>query len=229
MIFFILEALARRPEMVPVVLLAYLGGLVLAFTLHELAHAAVASWLGDPTPRGYGRLTLNPLAHLDPLGLILILLAGFGWAKPVPFNPARLRGGPQLGSGLVAVAGPAMNLVLAVLFALPVRAGVIGFSGVLPPSYADLEGIVQFLCTVNISLNVLLAVFNLLPIAPLDGFRLAVALAPRELAVTLLRFEPYGVVVLFGLFALGYVFRIDVFGSTIGPVISGTTRVLVGI
>ncbi|GIW07209.1 MAG: peptidase [Dehalococcoidia bacterium] len=229
MIFFILDVLARRPEMLPVVVLAYFGGLIVAFTLHELAHAMVAWWLGDPTARNYGRITLNPLAHLDPLGLILILLAGFGWAKPVPFNPYRLRFGPRTGSALVAAAGPAMNLILAFLFAVPIRLGLIELSGGLPASYGDVAGIVEFICMTNVSLNVLLCIFNLLPLAPLDGFRIAVAVTPKDLSDTLLRLEPYGMFILFGLFALGYVFRIDVFGSTIGPVISGTTRALVGV
>lgn len=228
MIFFIFEVIGRRPEMLPVVVLAYAGGLIVAFTLHELSHAVVAYWLGDPTAARLGRITLNPLAHLDPFGLILILLAGFGWAKPVPFDPNRLRFGPRTGCAIVALAGPAMNLLLAALFAVPVRIGLIGPFGGLPASYADISGIIGFICLTNVYFNVLLMVFNLLPIAPLDGYRIALALAPKDLAYQLMRFEQYGLAILFGVFALGYVLQINVLGNTLGPVIDSTTRILVG-
>src|SRR5262245_46332593 len=111
-IFSLFEEVSQHPERLPILLVAYVGGILLAFTLHELAHAVVASMLGDPTAARLGRITLNPMAHLDPVGTLLILFAGFGWAKPVPFNPNNLRFGPRFGTGLVAAAGPAMNLFL---------------------------------------------------------------------------------------------------------------------
>ncbi|MGH2524096.1 MAG: site-2 protease family protein, partial [Anaerolineales bacterium] len=105
-------------------LIARIFTLIIAFTFHELAHAVTADQLGDDTPRLMGRLTLNPLAHLDPLGSLLLVVAGFGWAKPVPVNPYRLRPGPQMGMAIVAAAGPFANLLMAILAAIPFRFGL---------------------------------------------------------------------------------------------------------
>ena len=102
--------------------------LLVAFTIHELAHAVTADRMGDPTPRRMGRITLNPLAHLDPIGTILLLVSGFGWAKPVMVNPMNLRGNPRTGMAIVAAAGPISNVIMAVSFALPFQLGLVGFS-----------------------------------------------------------------------------------------------------
>src|SRR3990172_60779 len=107
------------------VLISRLVTLVIAFTIHELAHAWTALQLGDDTPRRLGRLTLNPPAPLDPIGSILLLIAGFGWAKPVQVNPYNLRNGPRMGMAIVAAAGPISNLVLAVLAGIPFRLGLV--------------------------------------------------------------------------------------------------------
>jgi Zn-dependent protease len=143
-------------------IVAFLISLLIAIDVHEFAHAWMANELGDPTARYQGRLSLNPLVHLDPMGTMMILLSvfsrvGIGWGKPVPVNPLYLRRGPRVGMALVAVAGPSANLVLAAIAAVPIRLGL-----PLPWSLVTLLLIV-------ISVNISIALFNLLPIPPLDG------------------------------------------------------------
>ncbi len=141
---------------------AFLLSLLIAIDVHEFAHAWMANELGDPTARYQGRLSLNPLVHLDPLGTMMMLFSvfygfGIGWGKPVPVNPTYLRNGPRLGMGMVAAAGPLSNLILAAIVAVPIRMGLS-----LPWSVVNLLLIV-------ISVNIGIALFNLLPIPPLDG------------------------------------------------------------
>jgi Zn-dependent protease len=136
-------------------------GLLLAVDIHECAHAWAANELGDPTARYQGRLSLNPLVHLDPMGTLMMLFSlfygfGIGWGKPVPVNPWNLRHG-RVGQGMVALAGPASNLILAAVLALPLRLGWPG------------AGLVGGMWFTLIGVNVSLALFNLLPVAPLDG------------------------------------------------------------
>lgn len=134
--------------------LTFLIALLVAITIHEFSHAAMADHLGDPTPRINGRLTLNPLAHLDPIGTIMLFLFRFGWGKPVPIDPFNLRD-PRRDQALISLAGPASNLLLAIAFALFIR--LIGPIGLIETT---------------ILLNIVLAIFNLLPIHPLDGFKI---------------------------------------------------------
>lgn len=143
-------------------IVAFLLSLLIAIDVHEFAHAWMANELGDPTARYQGRLSLNPLVHLDPMGTMMILFSvfsrvGIGWGKPVPVNPVYLRKGPRVGMGLVSAAGPLSNLVLAAILAVPIRLRL-----PLPWSVVDLLLIV-------ISVNISIALFNLLPIPPLDG------------------------------------------------------------
>jgi Zn-dependent protease len=144
-------------------IVAFLLTLVLSIAIHEFAHALVAELQGDPTARYSGRLTLNPVAHLDPLGAIMILFSaisgfGFGWGKPVPVNPRNLRAGPRLGMGIVAAAGPLSNLLLAMLFAIPFRLNL------------PLPGLLGNLLNTVVLVNIGLAIFNLIPLFPLDGY-----------------------------------------------------------
>lgn len=135
--------------------------LVIAITVHEFSHALIATKLGDMTAKLSGRLTLNPLSHLDPVGSLVLLLAGFGWGKPVPYNPHFVRGGVW-GETLIALGGPISNIIVALLFALPMRIYIFQ-TGQVPSGT-----VYQFLAVV-VTLNVLLAAFNLIPIPPLDG------------------------------------------------------------
>jgi Zn-dependent protease len=142
--------------------------LLVALPFHEFSHALAAYRLGDSTARFMGRLTLNPFAHLDPWGAILILLVGFGWAKPTPYNPYNLRGG-KTGEVIVALAGPFSNLVLAVAAAIPLR--YIGLTGMEAPT------LVTSTLETFVLINVVLAVFNFIPVPPLDGSKLLWAIA----------------------------------------------------
>jgi Zn-dependent protease len=177
--------------------------LVIAFSIHEFSHAWTASRLGDSTAQYMGRLTLNPRAHLDVLGTIMVFIAGFGWAKPVPVNPRNLRYGPTTGMALVAAAGPLSNLALAVIFAAMWRLFApsllaLGYGGRLIPTPIDLLGEL-------ITLNLVLLVFNLIPLAPLDGFSVLRGVLPRQWAYQMERLQPYGPIILFGLLMLSYV------------------------
>ncbi|MEX1018052.1 MAG: site-2 protease family protein [Litorilinea sp.] len=153
----------------PARLLAVAMIIFVALPVHEYAHAAMAVALGDPTPRLQGRYTLNPLVHIDPMGAILILFAGFGWARPVQWNPRNITVDPKLGSILVALAGPVSNILLAVL-------GVIFFA---VTDGVNNQFVTQFVIFF-VQINVLLFVFNLLPIPPLDGSHVLFALLPGD-------------------------------------------------
>jgi Zn-dependent protease len=179
----------------PQVFLAFVIAVVVGITFHEFSHAAVATLQGDQTARSQGRLTLNPVAHLDPLGSIALVLAGFGWGRPVPFTPTRLRS-RRFGAALVGLAGPAANFVLAL-------AAVIGLRIVYPTAVSAFD--VDFsviLLDMLVTLNVILGVFNLLPIPPLDGSRLlSLALPPsRQNVVYFL--DQYGIFLLLGILIL---------------------------
>ena len=145
---------------------SFILGIALAITVHEFAHAKIADWAGDPTPRKAGRVTLNPLAHYDPIGTTLILLFGMGWGKPVPVNPFNFRR-PREDEVLVSAGGAAANLVLAVIFGMLLRFSLV------PEVYRHLAFFI-------VELNVMLAVFNLIPLWPLDGSHVLVGLLQRE-------------------------------------------------
>ena len=170
---------------------------LLALTIHECAHGWVANRLGDPTAKLQGRLTLNPLAHLDIIGTVAIFLIGFGWAKPVPVD-ARYFRQPRRDMVLVAVAGPLSNAVLAVAAAFCFQ--MIPWRSILTSESAWLVLPIARVIKTSVYVNVILAVFNLLPIPPLDGSRVVSGLLPMRQAITYSRLEPYGFVILFLLF-----------------------------
>jgi Zn-dependent protease len=190
--------LFSAPEAFAVIIAAFVVSMMLGLIFHEYCHAYVANRLGDPTARLMGRLTLNPLAHYDPIGTTMILFAGFGWAKPVPVNP-NYTANPKRSMLLIAFAGPASNLVVAALAGLPIRLGLVPFRHLFDGGFlslsdtSDLVGL--FLGTV-LFLNVLLAVFNLLPIPPLDGSKVLMGLLPDDLARQYQRLEPWGMGIL---------------------------------
>ncbi len=155
----------------PIVFFITFIALVISITIHEFAHAFVADKLGDPTPRMQGRLTLNPLAHLDPLGTIALILTSFGWGKPVQFDPYNLRN-PQRDGAMIALAGPVSNLILAGIIAILFRVHVISADSLLGFAFIH-TGVI----------NILLAIFNLVPVHPLDGSKIMLALLPRELSL----------------------------------------------
>jgi Zn-dependent protease len=173
---------------------------LLALTIHEFAHGWVANRLGDPTARLQGRLTLNPLAHLDIIGTIAIVLIGFGWAKPVPVDARYLRN-PRRDMILISAAGPASNLVLAVLTAFCLQ--TIPWGQLLTQQSAWLIVPMASVLRTSVSVNVILAVFNLLPVPPLDGGRIVSGLLPLRQAFLYSRLEPYGFMIIFLLFISG--------------------------
>ncbi len=162
----------------PFLFIVWLISLTVAITIHEFSHALVADKLGDPTPRLQGRLTLNPLAHLDPIGTLMLLLVRFGWGKPVQFDPFNLKN-PRRDAALISIAGPISNLSLALLLSLLLRLSII-------PS------LIASILIPIIFLNVVLAVFNLIPIHPLDGFKIVGGLLPEDQAREWYTLERYG-------------------------------------
>jgi len=201
-------------------LIARLLTLMVAFTVHEFAHAWSADELGDETPRLNGRLTLNPLAHLDVIGSLMLLIGGFGWAKPVPVNPYRLRYG-SAGFALVAAAGPISNFIMALLAAIPFRLGL------LFPAFTSSNDFIpspDFLLTTFIWVNIGLMLFNLIPLVPLDGSKILRGFAPREWDSWLTPLEEWGFFILIILITVGG----GVLSLIIGPPANFLFRTMLG-
>jgi len=185
--------------------------ILFSLTIHEYAHALVAYRLGDDTAKRQGRLSLNPLVHLDVLGTLLLFIVHFGWAKPVPVDPRNFRN-PKKDMLMVAIAGPISNILTAIAAAVILKALFENFAAIPPGSGADVavRMLVWFMY-----IGIVLAVFNMIPVPPLDGSRVLYGLLPDSLAYRYARFETYGIFILFAFFLfggqfLGYFIRVPV-------------------
>lgn len=205
--------------------LIILPALLAAIVFHELAHGWVAWRLGDPTAKAAGRLSLNPLKHMDPIGtLVLFLTQAVGWAKPVPVNPTYFRN-PRQDMMLVGLAGPVANFILAFGMAFLYRILPHFLSGMYPllgPLTLDFGKIFSTMLYIGVQINIGLALFNLLPIPPLDGSRILAGILPSPLAYIYLRYEYLGFIFLVALVFTGLV------GKIILPVIITLTRLFLG-
>ena len=189
-----LDLLERSPAIFALVIGMGLVGLIIGFTVHEFSHALAAHGEGDPTARQMGRLTFNPIKHIDWFGFALLMVVGFGWAKPVQVNPLNLRHG-RLGMSWVAVVGPLSNIILAFLLGLLFRLDLLNPGLRL----SSPESILAFAVSLVIIYNLVLGIFNLIPLPPLDGSKVLGGLLPRALYDQYLQFERYGWLVLIGL------------------------------
>jgi len=171
----------------PIVFILLSISLIISISIHEFAHAFIASKLGDPTAKLLGRVTLNPLAHLDPLGTFLLLFAGFGWGKPVPFNPIYLKN-PKRDVAIISFAGPASNFLLAILVSIVIH--------LTPQTDLGLFTLIHYLLYMIAFYNLVLGFFNLIPIHPLDGFKVVNGFLPHELSIQWMQMAPYGIWIL---------------------------------
>ncbi len=180
-------------------------GLLIGLTIHEFGHALVAHLQGDAMAKNMGRVSLNPVRHLDPAGTVMMLLVGFGWGKPVPVNPNALSGGARRGMATVAAAGPLANIALGILLAIPFKLGHLIWFPALNWDILTLDAtaFLSILLSFAILINMTLAVFNLIPIPPLDGFKVLQGFLPRQMAMDIGRLEPYGIGILMVILVLG--------------------------
>jgi Zn-dependent protease len=199
--------------------------ILVALTFHEYAHGYVANKYGDDTAKRSGRLTLNPLAHLDPLGTIMIFLVHFGWAKPVPVNPYRLRN-PKRDMLWISAAGPFANMVLALLSGIMLRV-VFAIGGA--PHTHSIAGLLTVMVIMSLQINLALAIFNVLPIAPLDGSKILAGLLPAEHEGKVYFLERYGPIILIGLIIFGRATGVPILGSLIWPFVTFFSKVFAGI
>jgi Zn-dependent protease len=204
----------------PPLLVAILIALLVGLTVHEASHAWAASRLGDDTAKRAGRLTLNPLRHLDPIGALAILFIGFGWAKPVPVSPWQMRHGPRIGNALVAAAGPLSNLMIALAAAALWRLRV----------FAGMPAFVHLVVWAMVWLNIGLLLFNLIPLAPLDGSSVLNGVVGDRTAAALAPLQRYGPLILMGLIFMSYFApQLNIFGRVLEPLRQALTQLLLGV
>ena len=230
----LLNLLFRDPlqflVMLPIILVTVGLALLVAITVHEFGHALAAHALGDDTARRLGRLSLNPIRHLDPLGTILLFVIGFGWGKPVPVNPYAIgiRMDSMRAMALVAFAGPLANFVTAGLFGIPLKMASLSPGGAFfgLPLLAD--GLVGDVFGYIVFYNIILGVFNLIPIPPLDGFKVLLGLLPRQPAFALARVETYGPMLLIAVLAFDSFSRQSVLWGILRPAAEFISMLLAG-
>jgi len=199
--------------------------ILLALTFHEYAHAYVANRLGDDTAKQSGRLTLNPLRHLDPLGTIMIFLVHFGWAKPVPVNPNRLKN-PKRDMLWISAAGPLSNMALAFASGILLRFLITLFES---PDRTTIMGLLIYVVFMSLQINLALAIFNILPIAPLDGSKILSGLLPAGFGKMFYILERYGPFILLGLIIFGRATGVSILGGIIWPFVKFFSNIFAGI
>ncbi len=205
-----------------ITLLMWLPIIIFSLSFHEAAHGYVAYRLGDPTARNFGRVTLNPLKHLDPFGFLSMLIIGFGWAKPVPINARRFEN-PRKGMAISSLAGPVSNLILAVGFAI--LAGVTNYLGSLAAGSSEKVYMalyyVNFFFVQGMFINVSLAIFNFIPVPPLDGSRILSVALPPKYYFGIMKYERYiGLAFAVIVIALSYM-GISLISGIVDPVVDG--------
>jgi Zn-dependent protease len=213
----------------PAAWIARLVIIFIAFPIHEFAHAWTATRFGDDTPRLMGRLTLNPLAHIDVMGALLVIVVGFGWAKPVQVDPYALQRRSHSAMMWVSLAGPFSNLALAILAAIPFRLGLASVAAIYNPlSSTEVQGFVSRILADFILINLLLMLFNLIPLAPLDGEKVLDFFLPPNLAKVMDQIRPYGPMILIVLVLVGPYVGLDIIGRIIMPPLQALFGFLVG-
>jgi Zn-dependent protease len=208
----------------PSTLISRIIVLIIAFSVHEFAHAWTADRFGDDTPRFNGRLTLNPLAHLDPIGSLMLLVAGFGWAKPVPINPYALERRSPAATMWVSLAGPASNLLMAILAAVPFQLGLVSIASAFPTAGAFFPSPDKLLFEF-VYINLILMLFNLIPLAPLDGEKILYYFLPYSGQQFMDSLRPYGPMILLAVVFLGPFLGFNIVGNILGPPL----RILAGL
>jgi Zn-dependent protease len=197
-------------------ILSLLPGFIIGLTIHEFSHAYVATRLGDPTARSMGRLTLNPIAHLDFFGTLMLVFAGFGWAKPVPVNVTMLHS-PRRDMALIAVAGPVSNVLLALLIGCGLRAVYPeGLMSAQSGSGATATAI--WLAVQAVWINIILAAFNMIPIPPLDGSQILAGIVPENWNHGYEQFQRFGPMLLLGLVLIASFSGVSIFNRLVSPI-----------
>jgi Zn-dependent protease len=201
--------------------------LLTAFPVHEFAHAWSADRFGDTTPRANGRLTLNPLAHLDPIGTLMMILVGFGWAKPVPINPYALRRRSSAAPMLVSLAGPMSNFLMAIIAGIFFRVGLVSIYDISAPTGILPTGATFLFMFIRI--NLLLMLFNLIPLYPLDGEKVLEYFLPPAGLRVLDNIRPFSPIILMAVFFLLPMLGFDVLGVVLLPALNAISLFLIGV
>ncbi len=204
-------------------LLLSIPPILFALSFHEYAHGWMANRLGDPTAKNEGRLTLNPLAHLDPLGTLMIVILHFGWAKPVPVNPYNLAD-PKKDMLKIALAGPVSNVLMAAATGMLIRL----MQGMGMRVDGSFLGFFQYMLYFLVMINLVLAIFNMIPVPPLDGSKILFGLLPAEYEESFIRYESKGPIILLGLVIVNNFFGIPIFSTLISPFVTFFSSIFVG-